>query len=102
LARLVDRGFRSGLVFCSSDLLAHGVITECHARGLDVPGEIAVIGFGDQGFAASVEPGITTIRVDREALGHQAAEALLARIRGETPERIVYDLGFELLRRGSA
>ncbi|MFS4438176.1 LacI family DNA-binding transcriptional regulator [Paracoccaceae bacterium GXU_MW_L88] len=103
LARLMDEtDFRKGLIFCSSDLLAHGVITEAQARGLKVPDDIAVIGFGDQEFSGFVEPGITTVRVDREALGRQAAEALLTRMQGETVPNPVMDLGFELLRRGSA
>lgn len=99
---LDERGFQGGIVFCSSDLLAHGVITEAQVRGLSIPGDIAVVGFGDQEFAAHVEPAITTVRVDRDALGREAAEALLARIEGGRAERPVHDMGFELLRRASA
>ncbi|MGR3393538.1 LacI family DNA-binding transcriptional regulator [Pseudooceanicola nanhaiensis] len=103
LSRLLEEtDFGRGLIHCSSDLLAHGVIAEARARGIRVPEEIAVVGFADQEFAADVDPGITTVRVDCDLLGARAAEALLARIAGETPERTVYDLGFELLRRGSA
>nr|WP_245398695.1 LacI family DNA-binding transcriptional regulator [Oceaniglobus trochenteri] len=91
-----------GLIFCSSDLLAHGVITEAQVRGLRIPDDLAVVGFGDQEFAADVVPGITTVRVDRDALGRQAAQALLARIEGQPAERPVFDVGFRLLRRGSA
>lgn len=103
LSLLLDREtFRHGAIFCSSDLLAHGVITEAQVRGLRIPEDLAVIGFGDQEFAAHVAPSITTIRVDREALGRQAAQALLARLQGQRAERPVSDLKFELLRRESA
>ncbi len=99
---LAETGFDGGLIQCSSDLLAHGVIVEAQARGLNVPQDIAVTGFGDQDFAAAVEPGITTIRIDYDGLGQCAADTLLMRLRGETPERLVHDVGFEIVRRGSA
>ncbi|QDL94991.1 LacI family DNA-binding transcriptional regulator (plasmid) [Paroceanicella profunda] len=103
LSRLIDeQGLRDGLVFCSSDLLAHGVLIEAQARGLSVPGEIAVIGFGDQDFGAWTTPAITTVRVDRAAFGHAAAQALLHRFEGRTDGASVIDLGFEIVRRGSA
>lgn len=102
LAQLVEGGFERGLIHCSSDLLAHGVMIEAQHRGLDVPGQIAVVGFGDQEFAAHVEPAITTVRVDMAAFGRAAGQAMLARLRGETGHPPVVDLGFEILRRGSA
>lgn len=103
LARLLDEtGFMKGLIFCSSDLLAHGVVIEAQARGLHVPQDIAVVGFGGERFSRHTEPALTTVQVDREELGRQAANALLARIEGGLHDRAVYDLGFELVRRGSA
>lgn len=103
LAHLLDEHeFRNGVVFCSSDLLAHGVLIEAHARGLSVPRDIAVIGFGDQDYAAHLEPGLTTVCVDREALGAAAAEAILSRLRGEDRQENVMDIGFEIIRRQSA
>jgi LacI family gluconate utilization system Gnt-I transcriptional repressor len=103
LSSLIDRhGFTSGVIFCSSDILAHGVIIEATARGLRIPEDIAVIGFGDQEFAADVEPPITTINVDREAFGRSAAESLLARLEGRANDQMAIDLGFEIVRRKSA
>ncbi|EPX78632.1 LacI family DNA-binding transcriptional regulator [Salipiger mucosus] len=103
LARLIDMaGFAGGFVHCSSDVLAHGVVIEAHARGIDVPGTVAVSGFGDQDFAAQIEPPITTVRVDRDVLGRSAAEAVLARI-GKRPDvPTVTDVGFEIITRGTA
>ena len=102
LARLIDdHGFARGVVFCSSDLLAHGVLIEAQARGLSVPGDLAVIGFGDQEFAADLNPALTTVHVDRDRLGQVAAEAVLARLDGQEPARAVTDLGFRIIRRAS-
>lgn len=103
LAELIDRhGFSGGLVACSSDVLAHGVLIEAAARGLTVPGDLGVVGFGDQELAAAVEPGLTTVRVNREELGRAAAQAVLDRIAGATPDRRVIDVGFSMVRRASA
>jgi LacI family gluconate utilization system Gnt-I transcriptional repressor len=103
LAELIDgRGFERGVIFCSSDLLAHGVIVEAQARGLAIPGQVAVIGFGDQDFAAHTSPSITTVRVDRAALGLAAGQAVLRKLGGEAVSATVFDVGFEILRRESA
>jgi len=103
LAELIDtKGFTGGAVFCSSDLLAQGVLVEAQARGLSVPGDLAVVGFGDQDFAADLAPALTTVQIDRTQLGRVAADALLGRIAGDAPQKPVVDLGFTILRRVSA
>ncbi|WP_232816454.1 LacI family DNA-binding transcriptional regulator [Paracoccus zhejiangensis] len=103
LVELLDRqGFIGGVVFCSSDQFAHGLLTEAAARGLRVPDQIAVIGFGDQDFAAHTHPALTTIRVDRAVLGEAAAGALLSRFGEGVPGPSVVDVGFQLIQRGSA
>lgn len=101
--RLFDEeGFNKGAVFCSSDQLAHGVIIEAQSRGLSVPGDIAIVGFGDQDFAPYTAPPLTSVHVDREALGRLAAEAVLGRIAKSESVAAVTDIGFEIVRRKSA
>ncbi|WP_306262766.1 LacI family DNA-binding transcriptional regulator [Pararhizobium sp. IMCC21322] len=103
LADLIDnQGLKSGIVFCSSDVLAQGLLIEAHARGLKIPGDLSIVGFGDQEFAKDLEPALTTVRVDRELLGRTAADAILARIMGTEFPQPVSDLGFEIVRRMSA
>lgn len=103
LARLIDEhGFTSGLIACSSDLMAQGILIEAQKRKLSVPDQIAVLGFGDQDFAAYLEPALTTIRVDRPALGTSAAQAILKRLHGGSREQSRVDIGFQLIRRESA
>jgi LacI family gluconate utilization system Gnt-I transcriptional repressor len=103
LARLLDSGgFERGVVFCSSDLIAHGVLLEARSRGLAIPADVAVIGFGDQGFAPDTSPPLTSMRVDRGALGASAAQAVLGRLDHGRSAPIVTDVGFEIVRRESA
>jgi LacI family gluconate utilization system Gnt-I transcriptional repressor len=100
LARLLERGSLPRAVFCSSDTLAHGVLMEAQARGLSVPGDLAIVGFGDLDFAAHTFPPLSTVRIDRTAIGRRAAEALLGRFEGRSVERIV-DIGFQIMERGT-
>lgn len=67
------------IVICSSDTLAQGVLAEAASRGLKVPHDLAVMGFGDLSTAAHVYPALSTVRVDGTTIGRHAAEALLSR-----------------------
>jgi LacI family gluconate utilization system Gnt-I transcriptional repressor len=89
-------------IFCSTDILAVGVLLECLRRGLRVPGQLAVAGFDDLPIAAEIVPALTTIRIPRRRMGDAAARLILTRLRGEQPEERVVDVGFELVRRASA
>lgn len=88
-------------VFCSSDLLALGVLTEARVRGLSVPAQLAVVGFADLPFARDLDPPLTTVRIDGNRIGQIAAEFLVGQPPGERMERVV-DIGFELIERASA
>lgn len=101
IAEIFKRGKPLEAVFCSSDALAQGVMTECQARGMSLPDDLAIIGFGDFEFAAYLCPTLTTVHIDRRAIGRLAAEAVLARIEGREVEKIA-DVGFRLIQRESA
>lgn len=100
-AELLERDAAIEAVFCSSDGLAQGVLTEARARGLRVPEDLAVCGFGDADFAAHLEPSLTTVHVDGAAIGREAARLVVQRCRGEAVEERVRDVGFRIVERGS-
>ena len=101
-ARLLDDGLRDSLVFCSSDTLAHGVLTEVLSRGMSVPQDIAIVGFGDQNFAAYTYPALTTVRIDRATMGRLSANALLSRLNDQPVAQKMVDVGFEIVVRDTA
>jgi LacI family transcriptional regulator, gluconate utilization system Gnt-I transcriptional repressor len=101
LAALLDGGARPDVVVCSSDAYAHGVLAEAQARGLAVPSQLAVMGFGDLEFAADTVPALSTVRIDRTAIGGIAADALLARMAGKPHREKVVDVGFEIVDRAT-
>ncbi|WP_027475210.1 LacI family DNA-binding transcriptional regulator [Curvibacter gracilis] len=88
-------------VFCSSDLLALGVLTEARAQGRAVPGQVAVMGFGDLDFAADLEPALSTVRIDGATMGRQAARFIMERAEGREVVQPVVDIGFTLVERSS-
>jgi LacI family repressor for deo operon, udp, cdd, tsx, nupC, and nupG len=64
-------------VFACNDAAALAAIGACHAAGLQVPRDVAVVGFDDIRMAAATRPSLTTLRVDRQALGRMGVELLL-------------------------
>jgi LacI family gluconate utilization system Gnt-I transcriptional repressor len=101
LATLLERGFTGGAITTSSDSMAHGVVLEAQARGLKVPDDIAVIGFGDLDFAANTSPPLSSVFVDRFAIGRIAADALLTRLGGDKVENKIFDVGFQIVERAT-
>ena len=102
LSKLLADDVGIDAVACSSDALAHGVITEAQARGMQVPGDVGVIGFGDLAFAQHAHPAITTVRIDGTGIGRQAARFIVDRAEGREVEQKIVDLGFSLIERKSA
>ena len=87
------------VIVCSSDALAQGVMTEANVRGIAIPSQLAIMGFGDLDFSAHTSPAISTVHIDKRALGVQAADALVAKIQGKPLPQNVIDVGFELIER---
>jgi len=102
LAELMRSADGIDAVFCSSDLLALGVLTQAQATGIAVPQQLAVVGFGDLDFAADLHPALTTVRINGAAIGRQAAQFIVDRAEGRTVEQRVVDIGFSIIERGSA
>lgn len=99
LDEFISNGRRSTFdaVFAGDDDAAIGVLRALHQHGVQVPEDIAVVGFDDLGFASSLNPPLTTVRAPTESVGRMAAEKLFAvledRSSGETivfPTEIVY------------
>jgi LacI family transcriptional regulator, galactose operon repressor len=76
IARLAKRS-RPTAVFCANDLVALGVLQEMTRRGLDVPGDLAIVGYDDIDFAAAAAVPLTSVRQPRAQLGQAAAELLI-------------------------
>jgi len=64
-------------IACASDSMAVGAMAAIEQAGLRVPEDIAVTGFDDAEYAATVIPALTTMRQDALGMGTAAGEAIL-------------------------
>jgi LacI family gluconate utilization system Gnt-I transcriptional repressor len=102
LSELIGRSKNIDAVFCSSDFLALGVMIEAQSRGIRIPDQLAIVGFGDLNFAGDLNPTLTTVRVDGEEIGRLAAHFVMdALADAPIPNRIL-DVGFSIVERASA
>lgn len=74
-------------MFCASDTMACGFMSELHRNGIRVPDDVSVVGFDDIELSEHFIPSLTTIRQPREAIGETAAEMLLGLIRAQQGEQ---------------
>ncbi|MGW6792455.1 LacI family DNA-binding transcriptional regulator [Streptomyces chartreusis] len=85
MARLLDARPELTAVFGFNDLIAVGAIRAARRRGRRVPEELAVLGFDGLSLGELVDPGLTTLHIDKRRLGRLAVEQV-ARLRaGEEP-----------------
>ena len=106
MAALLEQWPDTDAVMCVSDMSAFGAIMECHRRGLSVPADMAVAGFGNFEVAACCHPAITTVSVDAYGIGRRTGEALLAALQardgGERTEPRSIRIDYTIVARESA
>ncbi|MDX0415170.1 LacI family DNA-binding transcriptional regulator [Sinorhizobium medicae] len=85
----------------ATDVMAVGGLLECQRRGIAVPERLAIAGFGDLTIARSINPPLTTVKVDRVGLGRKAAEIIVSRLQGNDHSSRIVDVGFEVVERES-
>jgi DNA-binding LacI/PurR family transcriptional regulator len=105
-AAAVTGALADGIAFdallCPSDLLAIGALHALGEAGVDVPGEVAVVGFDDIAVSAYTRPGLTSVRLDRRAIAVTALHLLLERIAGEAGPGRTEHTPHQLVVRGSS
>jgi alanine racemase len=98
-ARLLDAGVTA--IICGSDIMALGAIRAVRARGLDVPGDVSVVGYDDSPFMAFTDPPLTTVRQPVAAMSQSAVQTLVDAITGHETPQGEYLFSGELVVRGS-
>ena len=71
-------------IFASNDDMAAAVVSVAHRRGLDVPGDVTVVGFDDTAIATTLWPELTTVRQPIGEMGVEAAKLLLRQMRSRS------------------
>jgi len=77
-----DAHERPTAIFAGNDEMATGVMKVARDLGLDVPGDLSIVGFDDLPMASRVWPNLTTVRLPIRDMGRMAAEKLTAGLRG--------------------
>lgn len=90
----------TGLV-CVTDDTAIAAINRLREIGVDIPGEISVIGFDDVFMAESTAPPLTTMRVNKQSMSRMAIQILLNQIAQENAESVTVVFHPTLVERNS-
>jgi LacI family transcriptional regulator, gluconate utilization system Gnt-I transcriptional repressor len=102
LSGVLEKYPKTDAIFFGNDDLAAGALFECQRRLLNVPEQIAILGFNDLEIASEVTPAISSIATPRREIGRLAGELLIAQMeKRSTSRRRTIDLGFHLVERAS-
>ncbi|MBB6729751.1 LacI family DNA-binding transcriptional regulator [Cohnella zeiphila] len=103
LGRMAEERRLPTALVCANDSIAICVMTVLARLGIDVPGQVSVTGFDNIDDAALAKPTLSTVHVNKEALGQRAVETLLWRIRHpDGPKERILLSGDFVLRQSTA
>ncbi|MFW6381516.1 MAG: LacI family DNA-binding transcriptional regulator [Bacillota bacterium] len=89
-------------IFAGNNLITIGALKYLKEHQLQVPGDIAIIGFDDREWFSITSPSLTSIRQPAYKMGTRAAEILIERIKNKNQEQYrEYRLPVELIERES-
>lgn len=83
--RLLAAGVRFTAIFCANDQTLWGARLALHEQGLQVPGDVSLVGFDDLPQCVYMTPPVTTIHQSVHEMGRAAAQAVLAALQGLPP-----------------
>lgn len=92
---------RLGAVVCASDQIALGLVRGLQERGLRVPEDVSVVGFGNGPAAALASPGLTTVAVPMSRIGEAAVGCVVALVEHRHVEGVPLTWPVRLVVRGS-
>lgn len=101
--RLLDRYAQMpfSALFCANDATAIGSIKALREAGLRIPEDVSLIGFDDLEMVEHLTPPLTTVRVNKEALGYIAVKSLIMRATDMDAVSVTSVLDVELIKRES-
>ncbi|TDO84621.1 LacI family transcriptional regulator [Halanaerobium saccharolyticum] len=88
-------------IFAANDATAIGLLQTFNKYGIKVPGDVSIIGFDNIELTAFTTPKITTISIDKEGMGQEAASKLFDRIQNPEKKSTKSVIPIELIERES-
>lgn len=98
--QLLEREDRPTAIFCANDVTAMRASRVAKSLGLDVPGDVSIVGFDDIPEASLNDPPLTTVRQPLGEMGREAMVMLLDLLAGRDREQHLR-MRTELVVRGS-
>ena len=100
------QGFKEGnlpqAIVAMNDLHALLILEAARYAGLRIPQDVAIVGYDDLDFTASLHPPLTTVAQPPFEIGVTAAKKLISRIKGEKKPVELISLPYRLIVRGSS
>lgn len=87
-------------IVCATDNIALGVMKAAHMRGIRIPEDISVTGFGGYDVTEVIHPGLTTVKYGYESAGRLAARHIIKLVQDE-PLDALTTLNYEFIERES-
>jgi DNA-binding LacI/PurR family transcriptional regulator len=93
LEQLLDRSPLPTAVFCTGDVLALGVLRGARKRGLNIPADLAVIGFDNVPVSGYWNPTLSTVSVPLQKMAEEAFRRLSRLMKGEdvAPSKAIFE-----------
>jgi DNA-binding LacI/PurR family transcriptional regulator len=88
MKRLLDRGVPIDGLFATNDQMAAGAYASIHEAGLNIPDDIAVVGYDDDYYGLTATPPLTTVHQPSIGLGETMARVLVKLMSGTAVERV--------------
>lgn len=86
---------------CANDYIARSIINALKSLGKKVPQDVLVIGYDDANEATNASPNITTISVDKKAIGQTAIKTLIIRIEDKNIASKIITIDSKIIERES-
>lgn len=99
--RIIAGDLEADALVCGNDELALAIMDRLRDSGIDVPGDIAVVGWDDVMTARYVRPGLTTVRQPVRDVGALAADRLHHLVTDPPKQPARHVLPTEVVIRGS-
>lgn len=92
--------FNPSILVCATDNIALGVLKAAHLKGIRVPSDLSITGFGGYDITEIIHPSLTTVKFYYKDAGRAAADGLIKLVTGEEiPSLILSE--YEILARES-
>ncbi len=104
LGRLLKQAPHTTAVICANDNIAIHAMRYCQNNGVSIPHDISIVGFDDIETSRHLTPALTTVAVDKRAMGEHAVSLLFERLDEKTkqaPQPVTKTVGVQLAVRQS-